>query len=223
MTSSKINYLSLGENCLPDDILKRYGLKSFSTPYSPARSNIEYAIYNETHNYKNLLKKENLIIENRYGKNTAVNLSFPCVSHIYDPSVKRGFEFTHHNVICEESARESYIRKIDRMRSLKESYNIFLYNYRINEDFNLYTLIQKCNQFLEFYQHSHLCVMTQTLCTGKNERSIRIYHKGNITLFRYYTMQKWEGADSNIFWARCDDDLIKIMINYMKELSKEIK
>lgn len=40
-------YLSLGENCLADDILKRYKLKSFSTPYSPTRSNIEYAIQSE--------------------------------------------------------------------------------------------------------------------------------------------------------------------------------
>ena len=35
-------YLSFGENCLTDNILSRYNIKSYSTPYSSARSNIEY-------------------------------------------------------------------------------------------------------------------------------------------------------------------------------------
>lgn len=37
-------WLSLGENCLSDNILSRHSLKSFSTPFSHARSNIDYAL-----------------------------------------------------------------------------------------------------------------------------------------------------------------------------------
>ena len=69
----KYLYLSLGENCLPDGILKRYGLKSFSTPYSSARSNIQYAIENELNNYTELLNRKNIVIENRYNKSMPVN------------------------------------------------------------------------------------------------------------------------------------------------------
>ncbi|MFJ5369320.1 DUF1796 family putative cysteine peptidase, partial [Bosea sp. CER48] len=45
------NWLSLGENCLPDNILERNGLKMFSTPFSHGRSNIEYAIQLHSEGY----------------------------------------------------------------------------------------------------------------------------------------------------------------------------
>ncbi|MCQ2587766.1 MAG: papain-like cysteine peptidase [Treponema sp.] len=34
----------MGENCLPDNILSRNDLKSFSSPFSYCRSNIEYIL-----------------------------------------------------------------------------------------------------------------------------------------------------------------------------------
>ena len=37
-------YISIGENCLADDILKRFNMKSFSSPYASSRSNIEYIL-----------------------------------------------------------------------------------------------------------------------------------------------------------------------------------
>lgn len=51
-------YVSIGENCLTDNILDRFNIKSFSTPYSHGRSNIEYAIHLESEKYQNLLNPE---------------------------------------------------------------------------------------------------------------------------------------------------------------------
>ncbi|MDR0364824.1 MAG: DUF1796 family putative cysteine peptidase [Bacteroidales bacterium] len=55
-----ILYLSIGENCLADIILKRHELKAFSTPYSHARSNIDYVIKLEKSAYSGLLAPGNL-------------------------------------------------------------------------------------------------------------------------------------------------------------------
>ena len=214
-----MQYLSLGENCLPDDILKRYKLKSFSTPYSPARSNIEYAIHNEQTNYNDLIKVENLVFEKRYNQLTACNLKYPSTSKIYHPSVCNGFEFAHHNVISDLKAKDSFIRKIDRIRNIKSEKVVFLYHYRYSPSKDLQKIYERCLEFIEFYEKAHLCLMTQTICANESERSVRIYKKEeNITLFDFYTKNIWEGNDPEIFWARCDDDLIQIMINYMKNL-----
>ena len=53
-------FVSIGENCLADDILQRHGQKAFSTPYSFARSNIDYAIKLEETEYNTLLLPDNL-------------------------------------------------------------------------------------------------------------------------------------------------------------------
>ena len=52
--------LSLGENCLPDDILRRNGLKSFSSPYASGRSNIEYVLSFENERFGDFLNPEYL-------------------------------------------------------------------------------------------------------------------------------------------------------------------
>lgn len=53
-------WISLGENCLSDDILKRHYKKSYSSLYAAGRSNIEYALDMDKNNYKDLLSKVNL-------------------------------------------------------------------------------------------------------------------------------------------------------------------
>lgn len=53
-------YLSLGENCLCQDIINRNGLNTFNTIYSYARSNIDYASYLESINYYKFLDRDSL-------------------------------------------------------------------------------------------------------------------------------------------------------------------
>ena len=50
--------VSFGENCLTDDILKRHNLKSYSTPYSSSRSNIEYILQIEEDCFSDFLNPE---------------------------------------------------------------------------------------------------------------------------------------------------------------------
>jgi len=55
--------LSLGENCMPGMVLKRFGVKNtWSTPYTYARSNIRCAIELEKEGYKDLLNKDFILL-----------------------------------------------------------------------------------------------------------------------------------------------------------------
>ena len=56
-------YLSFGENCLPDHILNRYALKSFTTPFSHGRSNVEYILNLERDDYTDFLNLDYLSYE----------------------------------------------------------------------------------------------------------------------------------------------------------------
>lgn len=57
-----------GKNCLTDRILERYHLKSFATPYSWVRSNIEYINEIEEDNFAYLLSADYLECKNIGGK-----------------------------------------------------------------------------------------------------------------------------------------------------------
>ena len=221
-TLNKLYYLSLGENCLADDILKRYGLKSFSTPYSPARTNIEYAIFNEKNGYQNLLSESKLKRCHRYGQEMIVNEDYPQPLNIYDKSVSSGFEFTHHNILQDNKAMESFVRKVERMKQLKNQQVCFLYHYRYSSKNSIDDLILKGNEFLGYYPKAKLCIMTQKICKSKDERILNIQHPAkNITVFEFVTMNVWGGDDQNIFWARCDDDLISEMISHLQNIFQE--
>lgn len=213
-------YLSLGENCLADDILKRYKLKSFSTPYSPTRSNIEYAIQNEKNHYANLLEENILTYEIRYKKKTAVNKKFDEPLNIYEKGVSNGFEFTHHDVISDKEARNSFIRKINRLLDIKESKIVFLYHYRHSKNNSIDKIIPKFKEFLDYYPNANLCVMHQTLCADNSERHIELRQCKKITLFEFYTLNIWAGENPEIFWARCDEDLIRMMIYCIKGIGE---
>lgn len=53
--NDKYVIVSFGENCLTDNILSRNDLKSFSTPYSSGRSNIEYILAHEKEYFNDFL------------------------------------------------------------------------------------------------------------------------------------------------------------------------
>ena len=115
----KIEYVSLGENCLADNILNRYHLKAFSTPYSHGRSNIDCALALEKCKYRVLLNQRYLHYE-MYGKKQVVrNSALRKCDDIFISDQKHGFEFTHHDVIGNAAHLKSYSRKVKRMRRLR--------------------------------------------------------------------------------------------------------
>jgi len=219
---SKTQYLSLGENCLTDNILSRHNLKSFSTPYSHGRSNLDYAINLEQDHYQNLLKQDYLHFNFINNERVVRNNFYNKCDDIYYNLHLNGFEFTHHNVIENESQRKSYERKISRMQSFAKSKKLkFLYHYRNNENKNIKLLIEKAEKFLSYYQEKsidcELIFFTQEIITTPDERSIiKIHDSNNTKGFVLKTLETWAGEDQDVFWAIKDDDLILKMINEIK-------
>lgn len=212
-------YLSLGENCLPDNILDRYSLKSFSTPFSHGRSNIDYALQLENDNYNLLLKPAFLRHEELGGQQVTKNFRFEQCDDIFDKSVARGFEFTHHNVISNEEARKSYLRKVIRMKEIKNNEDItFLYHHRRNPRSNFKKLYAKLEGFLASYKSDgfrcNIILFSQEIINEDAERRIRGKNvTENLVHFTLFTKNLWRGKNQDIFWARVDDDLIAQMFS----------
>ncbi len=208
--------LSLGENCLTDNILSRHGKKSLSTPYSHSRSNLEYAIKLERENYKYLLQKENIRKFNLKDQIVLRNSSNFRSSDIFSELHKNGFEFTHHDVLYNQEHRKSYERKIKRIKIIRIFKNVnFYYHYRQNDNMSTDKIFSLAEEFLSFYgKKTQLNIFTQEIIKKPSDRQVvKIEHSSNIRLFVFKTLKVWGGTDYDTFWAVSDDDLIRQMLN----------
>ncbi len=211
--------VSIGENCLTDAILDRHGLKSFTTPYSHGRSNIDYAIALELTGYSDLLNLNRLT----YGKvgDTTVIRYIHNLSHdpIFIDLHRNGFEFTHHDIIHNKAHRDSCARKINRLLKFKGKKNFrFFYHYRISPDSNLNFLFRKAERFLSFYdingKSCELNIFTQKIVPATENRRLRVIkHTNKIRAFVFETHHAWAGENHDLFWAINDDDLIQQMLH----------
>ena len=216
--------MSIGENCLTDDILKRYKFKSFSTPYSSGRTNIDYVIQLETMDHSYFLNNNYLEYGMAYGKTKVVRSKIITnSSNIYANGHMDGFELTHNDIISSMKEKNKIKRRIERMRYYKGKKNIvFFYHYRYNENMNLEKIINKMEILLNIYnskQSKSLAVIfTQEIIKLMDRKSIEFLKaKDNILLFTFKTYEFWGGDDQDIFYARVDEDLIKAMMNQVKE------
>lgn len=217
-------WLSLGENCLTDDILSRHGKKSFSTPYSPCRSNIEYALLLERSDYEGMLESSNLEMKLTKSKQVVRSTSiFGCGDNYY-PSHMRGFEFTHHNPLSSKKDYDSFKRKIQRMKDIRGRQNIcFLYFHRKNEKSNISKLINNLREFKKFYKSNdnevYMAFFYQEIIEDDMDRSLIFNLNEDVMEFRFKTKYIWEGRDPDVFWARNDDDMISCMLDKINEIS----
>ncbi len=215
-------YISIGENCLTDNILARYHLKSFSTPYSHGRSNIDYAIQLEKENYKNLLNPTFIKIGHINSKEVQRNKYYRLENNIYKNMHQNGFEFTHHDIINNPNHLLSYKRKVERMKKLSASRKKikFFYHHRANSNADLNLIISKARFFLKFYENTNceFILFTQKMISDINKRSLhKFYNSINIKGYVFYCMSPWEGNDPKKLWALNDDDLIASMIYDVKK------
>ena len=215
---SNTYYLSIGENCLTDNILDRFKIKSFSTPYSHGRSNLDYVIELEKDSYSNLLKPEYLYYDYVGDTKVVRNNYYSKSESIYNELHKNGFEFTHHDVLNNDAQRKSYERKIARMLSFDKSKKLkFVYHYRNNDNLNIDKLVFKAAEFLKFYQKKGIdcdfIFFTQEIVTENSQRSItKIHDTKNVRGYMLKTLELWVGDDEEVLWARKDDDLLSQMI-----------
>lgn len=204
-------FISLGENCLPDDVLSFLGLKNESYPFGGGRFNIEYIIQLIESDFDGLLDTENLSWGQTEAKAVVRNNHYTFKHDIYSETVTLGFEFTHHNVF-EEAPRRSFVRKIERFRKVLQSGNniVFFYNYRYSEKNDIKTLENLIEQFLDAlkkkYGHQYKCLIVyQTL--NQPTRAISTRQNESIFIAEFITKNEWEGDE---YWNGSPDrDLFK--------------
>lgn len=212
---------SLGENCLADDILARNGLKSFSSPYASGRSNIEYILSFEKEEFSDFLNMEYLVHESLSNRTVARNKKYVAVKNNYHDSCLHGFEFTHHDVIDCAKNRNRIKKRCQRLGGLKNKNIIMLYHHRICADTDEALLISHLKELAELYKSRknqvHVFLFSQVLVSREDQRKVEHCVDGGISLYRFYTLNAWEGDDENILWARCDNDLLEKMIVDIKK------
>ncbi len=213
---SKI-YLSFGENCLTDNILERYHLKSFSTPYSHGRSNIEYILQIERDRFRKFLNTDYLKYDYVDGKRVVRLTTYDHINNNYNAAHMNGFEFTHHDVLSQSQTRKKMYKRSMRMLHLKNrEINIFYHN-RMNPDTNEEMLISHLNELKQIYEKRcksvNVYMFTQVLVNLSEQRHVEHSIQHGIHVFKFHVFNEWAGDNQDIFWARCDDDLIETMID----------
>lgn len=212
-------FISIGENCLPQGIIDRKKLTSIVSPFSWARSNIQYATQILEGNFHDLISDSRIVYDERYGRNYVVNPSYQCDSTLFERSVSSGFEFTHHDIIAHLDHKESYRRKIDRFlegATGNAPINL-LYHHRFHGRMNIERVVSDVQNFVDIYRRrganvQQAIIMTQKIVGDRAERRIEVSNDGGVSLAVFHTTKSWGGNDPDVLWAKVDDDLIDEML-----------
>lgn len=215
-------YLSFGENCLTDNIIARYQLKTFTTPFSHGRSNVEYILNLELDNYKDFLSDKYLCYENLEGKSVPRLKRYNNIQNTYNSLHMNGFEFTHHDVKGNEELKSKFESRVSKLKSgLGKNKYLILYHHRICESTDLNLLLKHLNELKTLYAQNNeveVILFKQVLIPVGKEKGLK-YHKINgINVFDFHTHEIWGGDNPNLLWAYNDDVLIKKMIKKIKTI-----
>ena len=193
--------ISLGENCLMDALLKKYGIKQESYVFGSVRTNIEYNFEIIKDNFEDLLKP-NLLLKktvDNFEQKVVKNKKYSKVqNNIYSKSTIDSFEFTHHNVLDNNKDIESYNRKIKRTKIALESNDIiFWYHYRYSTNNNLEILINQFVDFIEYLSKKNkkkyqVCIFTQIV--SDDIHFINEQYNNNVNVVKCYEKNVWDGT-----------------------------
>ena len=214
----ELAWISLGENCFGQGLINRVGKKTIISPWAWGRSNVEYIIEAEKLNYKRILDTSNLYHEDAYGtKVVRSNLIKNC-SNLYEKSVSNNLEFTHHDPISSDKDKDSLQRKFDRFKEINGDY-IFIYHHRKNSNSDLKTLRKKLDELIQILKmrgvNLYLVLFHQNIVEHQDCRKYELIEGSSDKWFSEYiihTKQYWSGNDQEVFWGKCDDDLLFPMI-----------
>ena len=219
-------YFSIGENCLSDDILKRNGLKSFSSPYASGRSNIEYILAFEKDSFSDFTDSEYMAYGEYDGKTVLRNRKHVETENRYHRSCTEGFEFTHHDVLRSSEMKETIDRRSRRQLGLKDKRAVMLYHHRYCEDTDMDLLYRHLDELAKIYEsrgnRADIYAFMQVLVDDPGERKAEKEKRGSVRFYRFYTLTEWAGEDQDIVWARCDDDLLKQMVDDIRRETDNI-
>lgn len=212
---------SMGENCLTDDILSRNDLKSFSSPFSSGRSNIEYILAFEREKYVDFLNPQYLKYEMFGELKVARNKKYVATTNQYNDSCMNGMEFTHHDVIRNMKMRKKIAKRCMHLQSISNKNVVFVYHNRYCRETDMDLLVSCFEEVKRIYEarnnHVQIYIFTQERVSSKDDRKVECKETDSVKIYTFYTQNIWEGDNQDIFWARCDDDLLRVMIDDIRE------
>jgi len=218
--SPGVAFYSIGENCLAHDVLRRHGVAALhATPFSHARSNIDYATQLVETDFVDMLTPRFLRHEQRNKTQMVVHSLYTCAAGLYEHSVCNGFEFSHHDVIGDAEMHASYERKAQRFLDglAGSGPACFVYHYRLHRNQNIPPVAAKLRRFQELCRARSgrpisVAMFTQRLVGSDDQRRVEFHRAEGIPVAILQTRQKWCGTDPEQFWGRGDDDLFARMI-----------
>lgn len=218
--SPGVAFYSIGENCLGHGVLQRHGVAPLlTTPFSHARSNIDYATQLVETDFVDMLTPRFLHHEQRYKTRMPVHSLYTCEAGLYEKSVCNGFEFSHHDVIDDAENRASYLRKAQRFLDGLSGTGpaCFLYHYRLHRTQDIARVAAKLRRFQELCRARSgrpisVTMFTQRLVGSDDQRRVEFLRPDGIPVAILHTRHKWCGTDPEQFWGRVDDELFARMI-----------
>jgi hypothetical protein len=216
-------YLSFGENCLTDNILWRYGLKTFTTPFSHCRSNIEYILDLERNNYTKFVSGEFLKYGNLNGKPVPRIKPDLILKNSYHHLHQNGIEFPNHDVIKNQKYWHRVVARANKLKSFlgKRKY-ILLYHHRVCDFNDLDLLLLHLSELKMYYStdeyECQVVLFKQIIVSMDSEKKLIYQMKSDIHIFDFYTHYPWSGRDQRKYWAFIDDSLICKMLKIVKGL-----
>ena len=217
-------WLSLGENGLADEILQRHGRKSFNTPYSFCRSNVDHALQLERDGYEQLLDPTQLTAVEVKGQRVVRSRSVVACAPVFSAEHSRGFEFTHHDPGTSEQDRQTLRRRIDRLNKIRCKQDIvFLYHHQQHARSCPDLVREKLALFAGLYRsvraRCHVVMFHQAIAPTPKDRHL---HMAGATEgvfdFAVHSLKPWNDHDPSGFGAREDDDLLKALFGRVDSL-----
>lgn len=153
------------------------------------------------------------------------NKKYVITENKYHESCSKGFEFTHHDVIGDKKMYNTIQKRCNRMLKKNDKKLIILYHHRFCEYTNRDLLISHLLELKKLYENRYkeviIYLFSQTIVTKPELRKVESYDMEGIKVYLFYTLNEWAGKNQDIFWARCDNDLIKEMIDDIKKITKK--
>ncbi len=190
-------FIALGENCLPDDVLSSLNKKGETYPFGNGRFNIEYLTEIIRTDFVDLMAEHYLVKGKFEGKEVVRNKLYKHKHDIYSPCVANQFEFTHHNVF-EEAPRRSINRKIQRFKEVLKAKRdvVFVYHYKHSDKINPEKMVELLDGFLlilkKKYGRRFKCLLWYQHPASET-RKVVLRKERNILVGEFFTSETWDG------------------------------
>jgi hypothetical protein len=208
-----IIWVSLGENCLSQQIINDLGLNSIIGPYSWAIGSIDHILNIQEKDFS--VDDYTEVTEPIYNQTYSIHKTSKNSNDSWFKDANKSLTFRHHNFSIQKDY-EQMARRFDRHKALNDENIVFLYYYRATENSPNYEYVRsRLEYFISKYYPKSKAVMFYR--TDGDEGTINLIDsKSNVFEFEIKTTTPYEGEDPN--WkAMPDRDLHKEMLEFVAQ------